>query len=143
MSYELLDLIADSYIPILLIFLLFGILISFFVDKPAKRLALMGLCQAIFLVVCCYIMMFIDNNIGIWPALGMDYSTHTALSLSLCLSLCIIFKSARLAIGVSFLVYVALMIYQKYHTVADIFTTAVVVSMCSYFFYRCILNTKT
>jgi small-conductance mechanosensitive channel len=67
--------------------------------------------------------MFIDNMVGIWPSFGLDYSTHTAVSLSIALSLCVLVLKARTIMACTFLMYMLLMLYQEYHTALDIVTT--------------------
>jgi hypothetical protein len=76
-----------------------------------------------------YGFMFLDRRLNIWPAFGLDYSTHTAIALGL-----VIFLSFNMRKLVTFWIgslvsYVLLMWYQRYHTIADIATTGVAVGI--------------
>jgi hypothetical protein len=75
-----------------------------------------------------YGLMFLDRHLGIWPAFGLDYSTHTATALGLVILLSIEARKLAGVWSISFVCYVLLMLYQRYHTVADVVTTAVAVS---------------
>ena len=70
--------------------------------------------------------MTLDAYFNIGSFLSLDYSTHTAVSLGLIIFL--YFNVRRLAIVwiVSFILYLMLMLYQQYHTIADILVTGVV-----------------
>lgn len=133
--FEILDAIADIYNPSLFILYLFFSVIYFRSgDKAAFIKGLAG-------ILIAYFLMFLDNHFAIWPAMSMDYSTHSAVAVAL-----VIFhihkrpsKSGG-AIGfiVSLFCYFALMVYQKYRTVADIASTAIVVGLSIYLVYRLI-----
>src|SRR5690606_6806076 len=77
------------------------------------------------LLLVSYGLMFLDNALGIWPAVGLDYSTHTAVALTLVLSLCGLARPFWKLLASSFVLYALLMLYQKYHTVPDILSTMV------------------
>jgi hypothetical protein len=126
-SYEALDAIADSYVPALalisLAFIAAGLL--------RARWKLAGTRALAFAIVAlvAYGLMFLDRRWEAWSALGLDYSTHTAVSLGLVIFLS--FSAPRwivLWIG-SFVAYVLLMLYQGYHSISDIATTGVVVGI--------------
>lgn len=78
----------------------------------------------IFYLGVAYAGMFIDLNFGIWARLGLDYSTHTALSLSIVMWLN--YRVPRFVIlwNMTLVAYFLLMLYQKYHSFADIITTS-------------------
>jgi len=84
-SYETLDAIADAYIPLLALISLLLIAVRLFKAqwKPAGR----GMAGFIAVAFIAYGLMFLDRFLGIWPAVGLDYSTHTATSLGLVLLL--------------------------------------------------------
>lgn len=126
LSYEQWDLIADSYIPLLLLFIL---------GWNAKRwqqgrethdvvnhLNAVGLS-----VVLIYLLMAIDNRLMLWAMVDADYSTHTALALVFVSYLSLSAPRWRLPAVLSLLAYLALMLFQRYHTVTDILLTAMVV----------------
>jgi hypothetical protein len=71
--------------------------------------------------------MTLNAYLNIWSFFYLDYSTHTAVSLGLIIFF--YFNARRLAIvwiG-SFILYLMLMLYQQYHTIADILVTGVAV----------------
>ena len=127
LSYETLDTIADSINPTLLVVSL--LLIGNTLMTKRWRLAGMQVLSMLAGLIIAYGLMFIDNRLKIWPAFGLDYSTHTAVAIVLVAFLTINAKSlTALWIGV-LLAYFVLMLYQKYHTLADIIvTTAVVIA---------------
>lgn len=124
LTYDQLDVIADSYIPALVIISIVVLATAVFkCGIKCKLLEMTALSTAIFIV---YSLMFLDNAFKIWPGFGLDYSTHTALSLVFVVYLSAKNKTLLLGSVFSFVLYVLLMLYQGYHTVADIFSTSVV-----------------
>lgn len=125
MDYETLDTIADAYIPLLAGLYLFA-LVWTLSQLPGQRRAVgaSALILALMLLAS-YGLMFLDNWLKLWPGFGLDYSTHTAVSFSLVLALCMLKRRLwPLWLG-SFIGYLALMHYQQYHTVADMLTTLI------------------
>lgn len=124
-SYEALDAIADAYTPLLAIMSLSFLVVALF--KARWRLAGLRLLTLAAGLAVAYGLMYVDARFNIWPTLGLDYSTHTAVALVLVVFLGV--NQARLvlpAVG-SLIVYILLMLYQGYHTVSDIALTAAVV----------------
>jgi hypothetical protein len=121
-SYQTLDTIADIYTPLLAIAALAVLL------RPPGKLqwqvlgARMARLAAGALVA--YGLMFLDNWLQVWPAFGMDYSTHTAVALVLAMFIAVNAPKARWWCWISLLAYAVLMLAQRYHTAADIVTTA-------------------
>jgi len=74
-----------------------------------------------------YLIMFIDQQLQICSNLALDYSTHTALALVFVTFLSFISSRALVISLLSMLMYIALMLYQNYHTLLDIVTTAFIV----------------
>lgn len=124
-DYETLDTIADAYIPGLALFSLIAIAIS--AMQGRWEMAALRLLTILVFTVIAYGLMFIDFWLGLWPAFALDYSTHTAVSLVLVMFLSVINKNLAVFWLFSFIAYVLLMLYQQYHTLADIVTTAVAV----------------
>lgn len=123
MTYETLDLIADSYIPSLAIICLILILLPV-LDLNWKRVV-RRFTVFFLLVASAYALMLIDNYLKIWPKFGLDYSTHTAVALSL-VSFIIYYKpKLKFIAGGSLIAYVLLMLYQGYHPLTDIVSTAI------------------
>lgn len=74
------------------------------------------------------------------PKIGFDYSTHTAVSFSLAIVLSCLSDKLRIPVISSLLAYFLLMLYQRYHSLADILTTLtalfVPLAILVYFFLR-------
>lgn len=99
LSYETLDTIADSINPALFVVAL--LLIGNALMTKRWRLASMQVLSMLAGLLVAYGLMFIDNRIKIWPAFGLDYSTHTAVAMVLVAFLTINAKSlTALWIGV-------------------------------------------
>jgi hypothetical protein len=96
----------------------------------------------IFGLLLAYGLMFIDARYQIWPTLGLDYSTHTAVALVMIIFLCIAVRKYALVWAGSLMCYFLLMLYQEYHSIADIITTGLVVCLF-YIPVACLLNRIT
>ncbi len=125
LSYQQWDLIADSYIPLLAFISLLLLL------KTARYLgrqkAINAFCGLFISVILVYGIMFLDNQLGIWPSFTLDYSTHSALALVLVMFIALHSTTLRYTAIASLLLYAGLMYYQQYHSVADMLTTVAVV----------------
>ncbi|MDE1465291.1 hypothetical protein [Spartinivicinus poritis] len=125
LSYEVLDFIADSYIPLVIIYAL--LLIGLVAINKGLKLALTYLLVLGAGIIPVYIIWYLDNRLQLWPTLELDYSTHTALALTVVVYL-VIYKQKYVNYFVASLIaYGLLMLYQQYHTLLDIITTAVVI----------------
>ena len=127
--YEVLDSIADAVNPLTFIIVLGCI--GYLAIKKDRR----WLPSALTLftgAVIAYGFMFLNNSFGLWPKMGLDYSTHTAVAVVLAVTL---FKSLSVKWWpVVTLAYVVLMLIQKYHTVGDIVVTGIVAGGFAYLF---------
>lgn len=130
-----LAIIADLYNPVLLIISLF---VCVQMWKQGHRLYWSHLAVAAFVV---YIVMFLDKWLGIWAHLHLDYSTHTAAALGM-----IMFISAKQSmqvkatLGISLIIYVAIMNFLNYHSLADMVTTAIFIGVLINFVDKIILE---
>ena len=141
LTYSQLDVIADSYIPLLAIISLCRLAME--TAKSGVKKAFFELMLMVAAVFIVYMLMFIDNQFHIWPMLGLDYSTHTALSLVFVVYLSSKNHTLLLWSICSFLCYALLMIYQQYHTAADIFSTGIVLlPICWLLFVRAAVLNK-
>jgi hypothetical protein len=136
-TYEKLDWIADSVIPTL------SVLALILPWLPRYRAAIPGwkrvLCTVLG-VALAYAVMFLDMRTGAWAAISLDYSTHSATCVALLVSLSYLSRRwlvAAIAIGVA---YAALMIYQHYHTIADILAAAAPIGLASWLIWRWVLS---
>jgi len=73
--------------------------------------------------------MWVDSITQLWGQLSLDYSSHTAVAVALLGAICA--SSRRLGFLAAALIglYVPLMIYQGYHSLADIASTALAVGV--------------
>ncbi len=127
LDYETLDFVADLYVPVLTV-------LSLNIAASAgimRRWILLGLYAAVLLLgaLIAYGLMYIDISFQIWPSVGLDYSTHTAVALVLVVFLVLSLKRYWLVWLATLVCYILLMLYQGYHGVADIATTSVVVGV--------------
>jgi len=127
LDYETLDAIADTYTPVLAT-LSIGYLLRSIIARNWRRLRLEGLFLFYGMAVA-YGLMFLDNQFALWPIFGLDYSTHTAVALVLLVFLGLKLKSAWAFWLGSLISYALLMIYQNYHSLSDILTTALALCM--------------
>lgn len=126
-DYETLDVIADAYTPLLAL----GC-IGFLLQPLAKlhlRLLVTRMARIFAGALVAYGLMFLDHWLQPWPAMGLDYSTHTAVALVLVMFLSTHSRQTRWVWPASLVGYALLMMYQRYHTLADIVTTAIVVGL--------------
>jgi len=127
LDYQTLDTIADAYTPLLALVCL-GLLTKAGYQKQFSQLKILGL-FVIYSLLVSYGIMVWDNQFNMWPALGLDYSTHTAVAFSLMASLCLMHKPLSKYWVTSLFLYGALMKYQNYHSYADMLSTALVVAV--------------
>lgn len=124
MNYQQLDAIADSYVPTI------GILsILWFVKKgfsSGVKSAFIDATTTLLGAIYIYTLMFADRAVGAFASIGLDYSTHTALALVFVVTLSFVGTKVRLITILSMISYCLLMLYQEYHTVADILLTGLI-----------------
>lgn len=121
--------ICDLYNPLLLAVCIAvcGIYI-----KQRSFLRLLRFFGIIFVV---YGLMYIDKLLQWWPSFGLDYSTHTATALAMCLFIAAFVREQEIkgrvlifgVLGLSLIAYEQLMVVLNYHSWADIVSTAAVV----------------
>jgi hypothetical protein len=134
LDYDTLDAIADTYIPSLAVLSVAACVPEAGINRLpgfAVRLATLTMLVAVSIGL-----MLADQKFGWWPAFGLDYSTHTALALSLVLWLATRWPRGGLVWWTSLGLYCALMLYQRYHTLSDIMTTAMVVAPLTWLIVR-------
>lgn len=128
-SYEFLDYIADSVNPTLgLLAMSLPWLRIYRTRQPSPWIRIAG---ALLCIGCAYVGQAFDSWTGAWPEHALDYSGHSAICVALLVSLGHLERRwaiASVCIGIS---YAGLMMYQRYHTLADIVTTAVPIGLAS------------
>ena len=125
-AYEVIDAICDSINPALFL-LAIGVAGYHYLKKNYKYSLFAGMAILSGLFVT-YGILLIDTKLRLWERMGMDYSTHTAFAFAMC-SVIAVFLRKPVLMSIVFIGYILAMLYQKYHTVADIFTTIVALSV--------------
>ena len=77
-------------------------------------------------IACIYVVQFIDTRLSLWQRYGGDYSTHTAFATTIVLSLIARNPGWKWAMGGVWLAYLGLIIFLRFHTVADVVAAAIV-----------------
>jgi len=126
LSYDLVDHIADSHNPVL--GALWLALCLFPISKLQWRASVARVLLGLACLLVAYGMMWLDGAIHVWHAVGLDYSTHTAVATAMVITLAVMSPRAGLIAFGLLCLYVPLMLYQRYHTLGDILSTAVVVA---------------
>lgn len=124
-NYEIIDAICDSVNPVLLIAAISSCLYLAIKKKERMEAALSFIILFLGLLGT-YTILFIENQHNMWESLGHDYSTHTAFALSAVMSLIVSTKRIKLFSGI-FIAYCIAMHYQRYHTLTDLISTAIVI----------------
>ncbi len=130
MSHDELAIIADLYIPLLVLITVRWFLYAFFqIPAPDRcyKKAMRNVSATIMGMLVIYTFMFVDMQLNIFVTIGLDYSTHTALALVFIVTLSFVNKQVRWIAISSMILYCLLMIYQKYHSFYDIIATAILV----------------
>lgn len=126
LTYAQLDHVADAYNPLL------GMIWLFLVARPLLRSQWSASFGRFALGLSClliaYGLMLLDHALSLWPFVGLDYSTHTAVAVAFAVAIISCSPGSRIAVAASLLAYFGLMLYQQYHTVLDIFSTLLVVA---------------
>ena len=147
--YHQLDTIADAYTPLLLILALACVARLWWQQRWALASVWRTVASVLWVAFVSYGVMSLDKTLNIWPKWRMDYSTHTAVAGGLTILITALLFTARhinlvkgvkskweviaaLAVAVTSACYFALMVYQQYHSFADIFTTFVVTGTLQY-----------
>ena len=134
MTFEQWAFIADLYTPMIVIICVISMVQLG--REQGMRSGLFALSGVLLSTAFIYVVMFLDNSVGIWPAFNLDYSTHTAIALVFIGYFIVYTPKLRGVMVLSIVGYAALMMHQKYHTLSDIITTTVcvmpVILLCQY-----------
>lgn len=121
MLYQTLDAIADSYTPGLFILVLASYVCL--VKKDGVKAILSHIVFLAISLIYAYSFIALDSHFHLWESLGLDYSSHTSVSIVFAVALYLLHPSKLKAIVASLLIYALLMLYQEYHSLIDIVTT--------------------
>lgn len=89
-------------------------------------------------VALVYLVQAGDRSFQLWVAAGLDDSTHAGVHAAIVVSLWYIDKRAGWVGSVIALAYAALMLYQKYHGIWDLVSTAAVIVVTSWLAWKAV-----
>jgi hypothetical protein len=126
-SYATLDRIADTYLPVLFVWVLAQAVRDGW-NGPHRKCSWWALAPLLLMAALVYGTFWLDRELSLWHRLNLDYSTHTAASAALCYLIWRRGKTKRRwLIPLSLLLYLGLMRYQNYHTWGDMVSTLIYV----------------
>lgn len=126
-SYDTLDLIADAHNPLL--GLLWIALVLHAGSMRRWRLAAHRGLRGLLCLAVAYGLEHVDNATGLWPRLGLDYSTHTAVAMAMLATLWATSRGAGWLALATVALYLPLMLHQGYHGPGDIASTTLAVGL--------------
>lgn len=127
---RLLAILADAYMPAIALLLAYCLYLTY---KESKRFFKGQLFLLTILLFVVYGFMFLDNIYKVWPKMGLDYSTHSALFFALSLCVYTIKSTFKYILGALLFSYFWMLIYLEYHTFLDILSTISVILLCYVF----------
>jgi len=117
------------------------------VDQHAVRKSLLGpwpfWARTWLAVASVYGVMAIDLWLRLWGRFGLDYSTHTALAVSLSTSIAMLSRRWLILLVPILFAYTRLMMALGYHSAADIGTTALLVAPTAWLIHRLTFRRST
>lgn len=119
--YEFLDTIADNVNPVLLVASL--LLLGFYHKERWKGYTL----YLVAAIVYVYGFQAIDRAFDIWSSTGLDYSTHSAVTIAMTGILIWLKVDYWKWVVPIVLSYFGLQLFQEYHSLADIVSTSLVI----------------
>ncbi len=119
------DIIADLINPLLGCFIIAGPLILWRV-KHAHSRPWMFWGASLLAVAMVYVLTFIDRYFQLWSKFGLNFSTHTALAVSLVTSLGILYRRSLFFLVPLLFFYIWLMLRLGYHSALDVIAAAVI-----------------
>ncbi len=109
---------ADLYTPLLLLCWIY------YWQKESRQTRRLQIKTLLLSAIAVYALMLLDSCLNIWPSLGMDYSTHSAIALLFVVDLSLKNRILLLFAPLSLCAYFYLMWFLNYHSVADMLTTS-------------------
>lgn len=123
LSHQTLKIVADSVNPSLGVLVL---ALPFAKWRGQWRPASVHIAVTLVTVTLTYLLRAVFNLEAVWASWGLDFSTHGAICIVLVVALSSLEWKRIWVWGAVFVSYDALMVYQSYHTWADIGTTSAV-----------------
>ncbi|MEJ2693834.1 MAG: hypothetical protein P8166_12460 [Candidatus Thiodiazotropha sp.] len=126
-EFEIIDTACDSVNPLLLLWAIGALFKDLYYRKPTRALATFALLLGGLLLV--YATMFLDKKLAIWSFFEADYSTHTAFAIAVCIAITVSVEGAAKWAAILLFVYATAMLYQGYHSLLDIVSTAILIGL--------------
>jgi hypothetical protein len=122
--YSVLDAIADAVNPLLAL----TAIVVIALDVRATRWSAMlkSALPTALGVGSIYVVWYADRQLRLWQMYQADYSTHAAFATTLALSLLILRPAWRMPLLGVWAGYLALIVINRYHTVADVVVAALI-----------------
>ncbi len=125
MTYEQWDTVADAVNPIMLSVTL---LLPLVTQSTYSGGRLTFYIAAMISMAAMYGLGWLDARLYVWESVGMDYSAHSGFVVVLVVSMWLWKRAAGVAAAAIGVAYALLMLYQRYHTIADIVSTVAVIT---------------
>lgn len=116
---QVLDAVADSYNPLLALLALLAPVLPG--SREPLRVARYFVAGGLG-IAWVYLLRAAGERFLLWPALGLEYSTHSAFAASLVVSLSILRRAWLLPLAVSLALYYLLALGMRYHGPLDLMT---------------------
>ncbi len=131
-TYRILSIIADSINPFLVLLAVFIPWLKRDQKHKVTWIFLVGTALSLLIV---YVIQYMDIRLSLWSALSLNYSTHTAFSVSISTSIITFSIRWSLFLVPLLIAYASMMIFLEYHSLGDIFTSAFIVALPAWFIH--------
>lgn len=121
----MLDHLADATNPLLGVALIVGLILLWRRDK--SNCARIFFAALISIVLIQLIHQLFEIRYDVWGHGGMNFSTHAAMTIALCIPLVLLWKRLWWLFLLIFIAYDALMMMLAFHSLGDIITTTIVI----------------
>lgn len=132
-AVRLLDAVADSFNPLLAVLALAA---PFLRRARTLKTTIVFYVSAGAAIGFVYFVRAVDLQYQVWARFGIDYSTHSAFAASLVASLSAFHRRWMRPLLVVTALYFVLQLVMRYHTVADILTSACVAAAAAAVLHR-------
>lgn len=137
-AFAMWKLVADLTNPTLAIVFIAGIILLWRKEAVQARGIFFATIASVVIVYALKILT--EDRADLWALAGLNYSTHGAMTIALCVGLSFMWARYFWLFLLAFLAYCALMVILQFHTPADVFATGMVVFplcfFCQYFAWK-------
>lgn len=134
LSEYYLDFIADLINPFLAVFVVVISIVKLRKKEIATNFFWIFIFKTSLLVAMAYGASCLDRSLNLYGKVGLDFSGHGAIAISLFVSFCALYlqKTILILLFSLLIFYAMLMIYLNYHSLIDIVTTTAVMVPIAY-----------